>query len=64
MKKDEENNIYTIEEILEYLYNMCTRCKNKDNEKLKNQIRCYREKLLIIKNHRMDRLSEELGIKF
>jgi len=61
MKENDERKMYTSENIIEFLYEMCSRCENKDNEKrLKN----YREQLLLIKNHKIDELSQEIGIKF
>lgn len=61
MKKNDEGNLYTAEDILEFLYDMCSRCENKDR---KNRLKNYREQLLLRKNHKIDRLAEDLGIKF
>jgi len=58
MSRDEKE-VYTAEDILEFLSSMCTRCKNGEREKkLKN----YKEQLLIIKNHKIDRITEDIGI--
>lgn len=62
--ENNKKNLYTVEEIIEFLYGRCTRCENKDCEKQKNQLKNYREQLLIIKNHKIDKLAEEMGIKF
>lgn len=64
MEENDKENLYTAEDILEFLCNMCNRCKNEGNEKREQKIKNYKEQLLMVKNHKIDKISKDIGIKF
>ena len=64
MEENNKENLYTAEDILEFLCNVCSRCKNEGNEKREQKIKNYKEQLLMIKNHKIDKISKDIGIKF